>query len=851
MNNYLSVVKGKNFPLNAVTQKFAWVGRSGCHAKGQGILMYNGTIKPVEEINVLEMIMGADSKPRTVLDLCRGKEKMYKIIPIKGHPFIVNESHILTLLCVQQEIRKHFRISEKRYTKIKTGKQKPAYLVDISVKDYLTWSNKKKLKHKLFRVAVDFSNKANLPIESYFLGVLLGDGHMKQRVSVTSIDKEIIDEVYRQAKKFSLQVSVFGDNKHKSTKDYCLSNGGKSSPVGSNKLINILRELKLYGCGSGSKFIPYIYKTASRKNRLEILAGLLDTDGYTCKNVIDYVSKSKQLADDVCFIARSLGLSATTRSCIKTCVNNGKKGTYYRVCISGDTNKIPFRLKRKKPTKRKQIKDVLRTGFSVKEFKEENYYGFTLDGDGRYLLDDFTITHNSGKSYGAGKFAEELLEHDIQTVILDPVGIWYGLRMNADGKAKGYSIPIFGGEHGDVPLPPHSGTIIANLIVERGISAILDVSYLRKNERKQFVTEFAEQFFHLKKKNKSAVHLIIEEAQVFMPQRTIHGEERMLGAMEDIIKIGRNYGIGVSIISQRPQSVHKDCLNQTEALFAFQLNAVHERKAIKEWVEEKCFDQKTQVEKLSTLEVGECFLWSPQWLKILDRVKILTKKTFDTSKTPEAGDLKSIKSKQLAPVDLENIKMAMDSVIKEKKENDPAQLKKKIFELEKQLSSLSKGKNTVVQVPVKDNSAEVFFNKHIAEANKKIGTYNDNGKGTYNDKGSYKKLLLIINKANKALGDYINSSKRINKELISVRKQISIGTYNDKGIKIKKDIQSQQIEVPNKPFVDLKAGDIVELKKDGIYFTRKINLPSKKANLKSVFENFIKRQNNIKQVAKT
>lgn len=302
----------------------------------------------------------------------------------------------------------------------------------------------------------------------------------------------------------------------------------------------------------------------------------------------------------------------------------------------------------------------------------------------------------SGKSYGAGKFAEELLEHDIQTVILDPVGIWYGLRMNADGKAKGYSIPIFGGEHGDIPLPAHSGTLIANLIVERGISAILDVSYLRKNERKQFVTEFAEQFFHLKKKNKSAVHLIIEEAQVFMPQRTISGEERMLGAMEDIIKIGRNYGIGVSIISQRPQSVHKDCLNQTEALFAFQLNAVHERKAIKEWVEENCFDQKTQVEKLSTLEVGECFLWSPQWLKILDRVKILPKKTFDASKTPTMGHSKSEKSRQLAPVDLEKIKIDMESVIKEKKENDPAELKKKIFELEKQIRQ-----NGVVIQPTK------------------------------------------------------------------------------------------------------------------------------------------------------
>lgn len=327
---------------------------------------------------------------------------------------------------------------------------------------------------------------------------------------------------------------------------------------------------------------------------------------------------------------------------------------------------------------------------------------------------------SSGKTYGAGKFVEELLEHNLQTVIIDPVGVWYGLRMNADGKAKGYSIPIFGGEHGDVPLPAHSGILIANLIVERGISAILDVSYMRKGERKQFITDFAEQFFHLKKKNRSAVHLVIEEAQTIIPQRTMHGEERMLGAMEDIVKLGRNYGIGITIISQRPQSVHKDCLNQTEALFAFQLNAVHERKAIKEWVEENCFDQKTQVEKLSTLEVGECFLWSPQWLKILDRVKILPKKTFDASKTPTMGHSKSMKSRQLAPVDLEKIKIDMESVIKEKKENDPSELKKKIFELEKMLN----GKKGIVQAPpIKDTSEIMELRKQLSDAKKKIAEH--------------------------------------------------------------------------------------------------------------------------------
>jgi ATP-dependent DNA helicase DinG len=158
-----------------------------------------------------------------------------------------------------------------------------------------------------------------------------------------------------------------------------------------------LKNLKLYGLSSGDKFIPSIYKVNSREVRLSILAGLMDSDGSLIASKVgyDYISKSQQLANDVAFIARSVGLAAYLKPCKKQ-DQNGQGGTYYRVGISGNVNIIPCHVTRKKASKRQQKKNVLRTGVTVvPTLNTEEYYGFTLDGDGHFLLDDFTVTHNS------------------------------------------------------------------------------------------------------------------------------------------------------------------------------------------------------------------------------------------------------------------------------------------------------------------------------------------------------------------------------------------------------------------------------------------------------------------------
>ncbi len=121
------------------------------------------------------------------------------------------------------------------------------------------------------------------------------------------------------------------------------------------------------------------------------------------------------------------------------------------------------------------------------------------------------------------------IEAGAQVVVLDPIGTWYGLRLSADGKGKGFSVPVFGGEHGDVPLEPQAGALIAKLLVEECFSAVLDVSTFRKEQRKQFVTDFAEELMHRKKTNRSAMHVFFEEAQLFVPQMVGGKEARIRG----------------------------------------------------------------------------------------------------------------------------------------------------------------------------------------------------------------------------------------------------------------------------------------------------------------------------------
>jgi hypothetical protein len=307
-----------------------------------------------------------------------------------------------------------------------------------------------------------------------------------------------------------------------------------------------------------------------------------------------------------------------------------------------------------------------------------------------------------GKTYGAQRWFELLFRAGVQCVALDPVGNWWSLRVGKDGKSPGLKVYVFGGPHGDVPLLPDKGAYIARVIVETGISVVLDVSRFRKAERKRFMTAFAEEFFHLKKDAASPVHLFVEEAHVFCPQRPREGEEPMLGAMEDVVRIGRNYGIGVTLISQRAATVNKDVLSQVECLIAYQTSSAQDKKAIKEWIEEnEDEDAIALLKELKSLARGQALFWSPSVLRKFLKIHVTTKTTLDASSTPKVGE-KARKAAKLVPVDLDKIRTSMQEVVDQAEANDVTALKRRVKNLEIELAKRVPAAAKVKEVKTKE-----------------------------------------------------------------------------------------------------------------------------------------------------
>ena len=188
-------------------------------------------------------------------------------------------------------------------------------------------------------------------------------------------------------------------------------------------------------------------------------------------------------------------------------------------------------------------------------------------------------TSGSGKTDAGMELAELMLEAGAQIVAIDPVGVWYSLRLAANGKDEGFrDVLVIGGDHGDLPLTPESGALVAKMLAERAASAVIDVSQFITGETSRFLRAFGEQFFESKKRHVSPVHMFLEECQVVVPQNPERDEAVMLARWERLIRFGRNYGCGFSMISQQPQSVNKKVLNQAGTLFAMRTVEPHVRR---------------------------------------------------------------------------------------------------------------------------------------------------------------------------------------------------------------------------------------------------------------------------------
>lgn len=358
-----------------------------CHAEGTKILLYSGEIKEVQDIIVGDQLMGPDSTPRNVHALVKGENSLYRITPNRGEPFDVTGGHIL---CLKHNL-KHLL----RYSKY------PEY-IEVSVEDYAKLSFTEKEIYKIYKTPVDFKEKDDFELDPYWLGLMLGDGNFsKGAPRITTMDSEIESYFmeYTQALEpdYILRVETKSNNKAKSMSYSC----GYSCGPTRNKIMSRVEKLGLMNVTRKDKFIPDIYKTSSRRARLSLLAGLIDSDGHRVrgKNLYGFSNVSMKLIEDLTFVARSLGLSVSSpKKCIKTLPSG--KHTYFRVMISGPVWKIPCKVERKKihGDSRTVVRNNLTSGFSIEKLDGHHpYYGFQVDKDHKYLLGDFTVTHNCGR----------------------------------------------------------------------------------------------------------------------------------------------------------------------------------------------------------------------------------------------------------------------------------------------------------------------------------------------------------------------------------------------------------------------------------------------------------------------
>lgn len=378
-------------------------GSGKCLGRGTPVLMFDGRILSVEAVRTGDLLMGPDSRSRTVRSVTEGFGDLYRVVPLKGDPWICNRDHILSLVHTETGI-----------------------VEDVPVQRWLSETNCFRHRWKQFMVGVDYGKNPDLPIDPYFLGLWIGDGSKSTGrlglldIRVTKPDPEVEACVREVASRWSLRVTVSFSNR-------CPTWSIVTEIGGRNPLLDAMRSV----VGPDVE-VPLLYLTATRQQRLQLLAGWIDSDGYANRSCVEVTQKNTQHADAFCQLCRSLGFRVTR---VEKYVNGNP---YQRMQVSGDLSVVPTRLPRKKIRPPRHSKDATRTGFSIEAIGAGPYFGFEIDGDRRFLLGDFTVTHNTAMAStiidGAVKkgnkvlflaHRKELIEQCSQT--LDEMGVDHGV----------------------------------------------------------------------------------------------------------------------------------------------------------------------------------------------------------------------------------------------------------------------------------------------------------------------------------------------------------------------------------------------------------------------------------------
>jgi len=360
-------------------------GKAGCLGVDTKVLMHDGSFKKVQDVVVGDQLMGIDSAPRNVLELCRGVEQMYNVIQKRGINYRVNESHILSLHHFDPAIyHKPQRNFIRTIDRTKVLRERSEYVLNIKLSDFLTKTNQfKNNSHGYKSSGIEFINKEVL-IDPYYIGLWLGDGRTNDIKEIATIDFEI--EEYLEST-YGIKCSYGPKNISK-----------RCYPEKLNWAFK--KEFSVTKCGlnPGEKYIPNNYLYNSKENRLKLLAGLIDSDGTYCKINKQYIfsNVNKTIVDQLIFLTRSLGFYTSVSEISARISKRGLNEQKLYVVRFIPECDIPVLLPRKKQVEKSDFKNRLHTGILIEKDIVDNYYGFVLDGDHLFMLEDFTVTHNTG-----------------------------------------------------------------------------------------------------------------------------------------------------------------------------------------------------------------------------------------------------------------------------------------------------------------------------------------------------------------------------------------------------------------------------------------------------------------------
>lgn len=414
--------EGKNTAMRQIHgSSFGFVCPCECFHPETKIMTWEGKIKLAKDIVVGDLLIDDHGNLTRVKSTCSGTKGMYTIKHTKKEfeDYTVTDNHILTLKSTEHKRvfyckkrnnfqtilldkknlcyrNKGFATEEEALAYIATVKEDG--VLDLEVEKYLKLSSYMKKTLKTFKCeSVKWPEKL-VHLNPYILGMWLGDG-LSSGYGFASADPELVNAWTEWAEDNSAEV------RHQQRYQYGIISRTKRNP-----LVQALVEYNLVG----NKHIPSEYLVNSRGVRLQVLAGLIDTDGHVRNGHeirICQGPKNTRIVEDALFLARSLGFCCHVRTGKSKWMHNGEKktGTYTELTITGSgIEEIPTRLTRKKilpPNSKlhtRRNESTLQSSFVLVKQEEQPFVGWQLDGNGRFLLADFTVTHNTPEGQKIG-----------------------------------------------------------------------------------------------------------------------------------------------------------------------------------------------------------------------------------------------------------------------------------------------------------------------------------------------------------------------------------------------------------------------------------------------------------------